>query len=39
MMPANWIPITIVTVYVVVLFAVTGWARRLTAKGGGGIVG
>ena len=38
-MPANWIPITIVTVYVVVLFAVTGWARRLTAKGGGGIVG
>ena len=39
MMPANWIPITIVALYVVVLFAVTGWARRLTAKGGGGIVG
>jgi SSS family solute:Na+ symporter len=36
---ANWIPITIVTLYVVVLFAVTAWARRLTAKGGGGIVG
>ena len=35
----NWIPIAIVTLYVVVLFAVTGWARRLTDKGGGGIVG
>ena len=35
----HWIPITIVTLYVVVLFAVTAWARRLTAKGGGGIVG
>ncbi len=35
----SWIPITIVTLYVAVLFAVTGWARRLTAKGGGGIVG
>ncbi|MCJ7753406.1 MAG: hypothetical protein MUP13_02455, partial [Thermoanaerobaculales bacterium] len=35
----HWIPITIVTLYVVVLFAVTGWARRLTARGGGGIVG
>jgi len=39
MIQAGWIPITIVTVYVVVLFAVTGWAHRLTAKGGGGIVG
>jgi SSS family solute:Na+ symporter len=38
-MPANWIPITVVTLYVVVLFAITGWARRLTAKGGGGIIG
>ena len=36
---SQWVPITIVTLYVVVLFAVTGWARRLTAKGGGGIVG
>jgi SSS family solute:Na+ symporter len=36
---ASWIPITIVTLYVAVLFAVTGWARRLTVKGGGGIIG
>ena len=28
-----------VAVYLVVLFAVTGWARRLTARGGGGLVG
>ena len=33
------IPITIVTVYVVALFAVTAWARKLTQRGGGGIVG
>ena len=36
---SQWVPITIVALYVVVLFAVTGWARRLTEKGGGGIVG
>jgi SSS family solute:Na+ symporter len=33
------VPVTIVTLYVVALFAVTLWARRLTEKGGGGIVG
>ena len=38
-MQSSWIPITIVTLYVVLLFAVTAWARRLTEKGGGGIVG
>ena len=35
----HWIPIPVVALYLVVLFAVTGWARRLTARGGGGIVG
>jgi SSS family solute:Na+ symporter len=35
----HWIPITIVVIYVLVLFAVTWWARRLTLKGVGGIVG
>ena len=35
----HWIPLTIVFVYVFVLFAVTWWARRLTTRGGGGIVG
>ena len=39
MIQASWIPITIVTVYVALLFAVTAWARRLTEKGEGGIVG
>ncbi len=33
------IPMVVVTVYVVALFVVTWWARRLTARGGGGIVG
>ncbi len=36
---AHWVPITVVTVYVVALFAVTGVARRLTTRGGGGIIG
>ncbi|NIM65366.1 MAG: sodium:solute symporter family protein [Candidatus Latescibacteria bacterium] len=36
---AHWIPLTIVTLYVISLFAVTWWARRLTARGIGGIVG
>ena len=36
---AHWVPISVVTVYIVALFAVTGWARRLTARGGGGIIG
>ena len=35
----HWTPIAIVSVYVVVLFGVTWWARRLTTRGGGGIVG
>ena len=35
----HWTPIVIVSVYVVALFAVTWWARRLTSRGGGGIVG
>ena len=35
----HWVPISVVVVYLIVLFAVTWWARRLTAKGGGGIVG
>ena len=39
MTQASWIPIAIVTLYVVLLFAVTGWARRLSSKGEGGIVG
>ncbi|MFV2071970.1 MAG: sodium:solute symporter family protein [Thermoanaerobaculales bacterium] len=38
-MPADWIPIAVVTLYVITLFAITFWARRLTEKGGGGIVG
>jgi SSS family solute:Na+ symporter len=33
------IPIAIICVYVAVLFGVTWWARRLTARGGGGMVG
>jgi SSS family solute:Na+ symporter len=33
------IPVVVVVVYVVALFAVTWWARKLTARGGGGIVG
>jgi SSS family solute:Na+ symporter len=35
----NWLPIVIITVYLVALFATTWWARRLTARGGGGLVG
>ncbi len=35
----HWIPIGVVTLYVIILFAASGWARRLTARGGGGIVG
>jgi SSS family solute:Na+ symporter len=33
------IPIAVVAAYMVVLFGVTWWARRLTARGGGGVVG
>ena len=35
----HWIPLTVIVVYVVALFGVTWWARRLTQRGGGGIVG
>lgn len=35
----HWIPIAVITIYLVALFAATWWARRLTARGGGGIVG
>ncbi len=33
------IPVFIISAYVVGLFAVTWWARRLTLRGGGGLVG
>ena len=33
------VPLLIISAYVVGLFAVTWWARRLTMKGGGGLVG
>ena len=33
------IPLVVVVVYVIALFGVTWWARRLTARGGGGVVG
>ena len=33
------VPLIIVGCYLVLLFAVTWWARRLTARGGGGMVG
>ncbi len=33
------IPLLVVVVYLAGLFGVTAWARRLTAKGGGGMVG
>lgn len=35
----QWVPIVVVGLYVIALFAVSAWARRLTARGGGGIVG
>ncbi|MCP4898249.1 MAG: sodium:solute symporter family protein [bacterium] len=35
----HWVPVTVVALYLVVLFGVTWWARRLTEKGGGGMVG
>ncbi len=35
----HWTPAAVVTIYVVALFAVTWWARRLMARGSGGIVG
>jgi len=35
----HWIPLVIVFIYICSLFAVTWWARRLTMRGGGGIVG
>jgi SSS family solute:Na+ symporter len=33
------VPLVVVVVYLVALFAVTWWAKRLTDQGGGGIVG
>jgi SSS family solute:Na+ symporter len=35
----HWIPLAVIVTYVVALFLATAWARRLTARGGGGIVG
>jgi SSS family solute:Na+ symporter len=36
---AHKIPLLVVVLYLVALFAVTWWARRLNARGGGGAVG
>ena len=33
------IPLIVIVVYLLALFGVTWWARRLTARGGGGMVG
>ncbi len=33
------VPLIIISIYVVGLFGMTWWARRLTQKGGGGLVG
>jgi SSS family solute:Na+ symporter len=33
------VPIAVIGIYVVLLFVVTWWSRRLTARGGGGMVG
>lgn len=35
----HWIPGSVIAAYLVALFAATWWARRLTARGGGGLVG
>ncbi|MDP6418608.1 MAG: sodium:solute symporter family protein [Candidatus Krumholzibacteria bacterium] len=35
----HWVPVAVISVYVTALFAVTWWARKLTARGGGGMVG
>ena len=35
----HWVPLAVVAIYLVVLAGVTWWARRLTERGGGGIVG
>ena len=36
---AHRIPLIVIIVYLIALFGVTWWARRLTARGGGGMVG
>jgi len=36
---AHLVPLLIVAAYLAALFAVTAWARRLNARGGGGAVG
>ncbi|MFH1808325.1 MAG: sodium:solute symporter family protein [Pseudomonadota bacterium] len=35
---SNWIPITVVSAYMVVLFGMTAWAQRLNRRGGEGLV-
>jgi solute:Na+ symporter, SSS family len=36
---AHTVPVIVIVVYLVALFGVTWWARRLTERGGGGMVG
>ena len=36
---AHLVPVSVVALYLVALFATTWWARRLTARGQGGMVG
>ncbi len=36
---ANLVPLVVVVLYIVALFAATAWARRLSARGQGGMVG
>lgn len=36
---ANLVPVAVVVVYIVALFAATAWARRLNTRGEGGMVG
>jgi SSS family solute:Na+ symporter len=35
----HWVPLTIVGLYIALLFVITWWAQRLTERGGGGMVG
>jgi SSS family solute:Na+ symporter len=35
----HWVPVTVVALYLAALAGVTWWARRLTRRGDGGIVG
>jgi len=36
---AHQVPLIVIIVYLIALFGATWWARRLTARGGGGMVG